>query len=58
MGYTNFVNGSTVLKDATLNEMQKGLMQLVFPIRFYIHNTNRCKSSDYFRLLYMVKIKR
>jgi microcystin-dependent protein len=32
MGYTNFVNGSTPLNDTTLNAMQKGLMQLVFPI--------------------------
>lgn len=41
MGYINFINGSTPLNDITLNEMQKGLMQLVFPVRFYIHNTNK-----------------
>lgn len=32
MGYFNFVNGTTALNDTNLNEMQKGLMQLVFPI--------------------------
>jgi len=32
MGYFNFVNGSTALNDTNLNAMQKGLMQLIFPI--------------------------
>jgi len=41
MGYFNFVNGSTALNDTNLNAMQKGLMQLIFPIgSTYITQTN------------------
>lgn len=32
MSYTNFENGVTSLSDEILNQMQIGLMQLVFPI--------------------------
>ena len=32
MGYTTFINGTTLLNDTNLNAMQKGLMQLVFPV--------------------------
>lgn len=41
MGYTTFTNGNTPLNDTNLNAMQKGLMQLVFPIgSTYITQTN------------------
>ena len=32
MGYFNFENGVSAANDANLNTMQKGLMELVFPI--------------------------
>lgn len=41
MPYTNFENGISRVNDVTLNAMQKGLMQLVFPIgSTYITQTN------------------
>ncbi len=32
MGYFNFENGISAANDANLNAMQKGLMELVFPV--------------------------
>lgn len=32
MAYTNFQNGVTPMNDTNLNAMQKGLMELVFPV--------------------------
>lgn len=41
MGYTNFQNGITSLNDDNLNAMQKGLMELVFPVgSTYITQSN------------------
>lgn len=41
MAYTIFENGVTALSDTVLNQMQKGLMELVFPIgSTYITQTN------------------
>lgn len=41
MPYFNFENNVSVVNDVTLNAMQKGLMELVFPIRKYIYNSNQ-----------------
>ncbi len=40
MPYFDFENNISVANDVTLNAMQKGLMELVFPIRKYIYNSN------------------
>lgn len=41
MGYTNFQNGITPINDDNLNAMQKGLMELVFPVgSTYITQSN------------------
>lgn len=41
MAYTIFENGVTALSDTVLNQMQKGLMELVFPVgSTYITQTN------------------
>lgn len=41
MAYTIFENGVTALSDTVLNQMQQGLMELVFPIgSTYITQTN------------------
>ena len=46
MGYFNFANGTTALNDTNLNAMQKGLMELVFPIgSTYITQTNTNPNS-------------
>ena len=47
MGYTNFKNNEApALSDTTLNNMQKGLLELVFPIgSTYVTQTNTNPST-------------
>ena len=46
MAYTNFKNGVTPINDTNLNNMQKGLMDLVFPIgSIYITQSNTNPNS-------------
>ena len=47
MGYTKLKNGQAPNLSATvLNEMQKELLELAFPIRKHLCYTNRYKSSN------------
>ena len=46
MAYTNFQNGITPINDDNLNAMQKGLMELIFPIgSTYITQSNTNPST-------------
>lgn len=58
MPYVNFLNETTKLNDSVLNGMQRDLMQLVFPVRKYIHNTRQYKPSNNPRIWNVGEIKR
>lgn len=58
MPYVNFLNGTTKLNDSVLNGMQRDLMQLVFPVRKYIHNTRQYEPSYNIRIWNVGKNKR